>query len=238
MKMKKVLIYSLSIMLVAGAAISCKKTSKGKMSNEWQLEEWSEVETTVQDNGDRSVTTTTASGSSYTETEANTPNGQSTTTSSRNGTLNNFSYTIEKDGTWSREVGYTLEYTQTQGGVQTNYVDVISISNSGTWNFLGNVDEFKKNERVAFNTLSVTNVRTSTSTTTVFGTTQTQTDTYNENSTYNDGDMADIMVVVESKRKELQMESVEKTVENTSLNSGSQDTWTRSTDTQISLIQE
>ncbi|MEX2485748.1 MAG: hypothetical protein WED10_14340 [Brumimicrobium sp.] len=236
--MKKILIYSLSIMVVAGAAISCKKTSKGKMSNDWQLESWSETTTHTDDEGDKSVTTREASGSSYKETESDTPNGGSTTTTVRSGTLNNFSLTIEKDGNWSREFAYTMTYTEEQGGVDYTYVEDIQITESGTWNFLGNVDEFKKNERVVFNTLNSQQVTDETISYEIGGQMTTNTDTYTNTYKYEDGDMADIMVVVESKRKELQMKSEEKTVVNNSSNSVNYNTDTYTMNTEVSLSQE
>lgn len=239
MKMKKILIYSLSVMMVAGAAISCKKTSKGKMSNEWQLDSWSETTTTIQDNGDKNITTRDASGSTYIIKETSTPNGGATTTTTTNGTLDDFSLTIEKDGTWSRDFSYTITYSNTQNGFDTDYVEEVQTSESGTWNFLGNVDEFKKNERVVFNTLSSTEISTITSTYEDFqGDTQTNTTTDTDTYSFNDGDIANIMVVIESKRKELKMESDEKMVLNESTDSDPTETYTRSVMTEISLTQE
>ncbi|MEX1192598.1 MAG: hypothetical protein WEA99_11540 [Brumimicrobium sp.] len=236
--MKKILIYSLSIMVVAGAAISCKKTSKGKMSNDWELDSWSETTTDVNDDGDRSVRTREASGSNFTVTYSQTDIGEPTTTTSISGTLNDFSYTIEKDGNWSRDFSYTLTYSETQGGIETDYVEKVEISESGTWNFLGNVDEFKKNERVVFNTLRATETTDLTSTYEFAGETETENSTTTETLTYNDGDMADIMVVVESKRKELQMESTKEMSSSESTDSSVAETYSISVDTEISLTQE
>lgn len=226
--MKKVVIYSLSALLVAGAAMSCRKTSKGKMSNEWELENWSESNTEIDNDGDKTVTTISSDGSDYTVTEANTPNGDPTVTETQTGTLDNFSFVIDKEGNWTRELGYTLVDDDGNTTTTTTY----SVTEEGTWNFLGKVDEFKKNERVVFNTTStVTNTQVTNASGGI-----SVTNNYSSTSSYADGEMANVMLVVESGRKELELKS-ETDRSWTSTNSGTTSSGQEFGETTFTLVQ-
>jgi hypothetical protein len=227
--MKKIVIYSLSVLLVAGAAISCRKTSKGKVSNEWQLDSYSQSETERNDNGDVTTTTIEADESTITTTTVNTPNGDPTTTTTQQGTVNDFAYVINKDGTW--ELTMDVTFTSNDNGVSSSSNE--KTVSEGTWNFLGNVEEFKRNERVVFNTTSVQT--TTLSSFTVGG--QTTTTTTNSTESYANGEMSDIRLVVESKRKELQLKT-ESDYSYTETQSGSTDTYTVVGSTEWSLIGE
>lgn len=226
--MKKVVIYSLSVLLVAGAAISCRKTSKGKVSNEWQLDSYSQSETETNDDGDVTIRTVEADESSITTTTQSTPNGDPTTTTTQQGTVNDFAYVINKDGTW--EMTMDVTFTSNENGVSstTNETTV----SEGTWNFLGNVEEFKRNERVVFNTTSI--ATTTVSSVTIAGTTTTNTTVQNES--YANGEMSDVRLVVESKRKELQLKT-ESEYSYTETQSGSTDSYSVVGSTEWSLVE-
>lgn len=227
--MKKGIIYGLSILLLAGAAISCRKTSKGKMSNEWKLDSYSSTETSTDDSGDMSTYSVEADESSITITDSETPNGGSTTTNTIQGTVNEFSFVINKDGTWERTFDITT--TQSDNGITVTSND--KTTSSGTWNFLGKVEEFKKNERVVFNTLSETvDSRTET---TFSG--STQTDTSSETETYANGENSEVMLIVESKRKELQLKS-ERDYTSTEVQNGNTNTYSVTAENEWSLVQE
>lgn len=83
-----------------------------------------------------------------------------------------------------------ITFTSTTNGI-TVIENTVSVS-SGTWNLLGKIEEFKKNERVVFNTLS----ENITNSTTIAG----NTDSSSESYTYANREEAEIMLVVEFKR--------------------------------------
>lgn len=61
------------------------------------------------------------------------------------GVVNSSLWTINKDYTWDK----TISFTSTLNNVTTTR----TIKTSGTWYFLGKIDEYKNKERVVFNTL-------------------------------------------------------------------------------------
>lgn len=193
--MKKLFVYGLSIALVAGAT-SCGKSSKGKMANDWTISVWEQSSSYTDNDGDVTKTTVNATETTITivDTDAS---GTSTTT---NGTMNMNTYTIAKDGTWSSELQVTFVDAQTGFTV----TQVSKMTASGTWDFLGGVGEFKKNERVVFNTLSSTD-ESSITVAITGGATTTDKDVTTE--TFADGENAQIFLIEESKGKELILKS-------------------------------
>lgn len=190
--MKKLFVYGLSIALMAGAA-SCKKTSKGKLSNEWNLESMSQTSTSTDANGTSKSQMEIADGLvTITDTDVNSNKTVQT------GTVTTATWTIEKDGTWSRTIELSITKV-TQGGSTTTVDGSMSIVESGSWDFMGGVSkDWKKNERVVFNTLE----STQTSSYAVSGTTLSDNTT---TSSYAEGENSEVMVVVDSKGKELGM---------------------------------
>lgn len=227
--MKKIIIYSLSVLLVAGAAISCRKTSKGKMSNEWQLSDYSSTETRTDDDGDVNTTTITSDGTTITSTSSYTSGG-TTTSNTATGVVNDYSFVIDKDGTWEETMDVT--FTDTDGNATS--VETTATVSSGTWNFLGNVEEFKKNERVVFNTLSETNNYSSSTT---FGGT-TISSSSSETESFANGENAEIMLVVESKRKELELMTERDYTSQEVDNDGDISNYAVTSETSWSLVQE
>ena len=226
--MKRIVIYSLSVLLVAGVAISCKKTSKGKMSNDWNLSEFSSTETETDNDGDVYTETITSDGTSITRTTSNTSNG-STSSNTVQGVVNDYSYVINKDGTWEETMDVT--FTSTNSGTTTTENSVMT--SSGTWNFLGKIEEFKKNERVVFNTLSETMSNT---TSTTFGG-STLTSSSSETESFANGENSEVMLVVESKRKELQLKT-ERDYTSQEVQGNSTYTYSVTAETEWSLVQE
>lgn len=78
-------------------------------------------------------------------------------------------------------------------------------TDSGTWSFIGKnkEEDFKKNERVLFNTMATT--RSTTTVNTIGNSSNTSTDT--GSSTYKLGENVTIYTVVESKPKALELKS-------------------------------
>lgn len=146
--MKKVLVCALSAIVLTAGVSSCGKTTKGKISEDWNVT--SIVENSSSTSGGTTTTsssTTTVSGNAITTT---TTSGGSTNTDA--GTVNKYQFIVNKDGSYERNEDIT--YSETNSGTtQTkNYV----FTEKGTWSFVGKnkSDDFKKNERVVFNTTS------------------------------------------------------------------------------------
>ena len=216
--MKKLIILGFSAALLAGGVSSCKKTNKRKMANEWTVSSLTDEETDLFSNGDKAVYTTTIADGKITSTDVST-NSSGTTTTTTTGTVKEYSYTIEKDGTWKSTTDITRSSTFS-GGSNTG----TTVTNtSGTWSFLSKnkSGDFKKNERVVFNTLkedvSFNGSYTSSGTTT--------TTAYSNSDTYAEGENSDIFLVVESKNKELKLSQ---TYDETSTNTNSGGTTTSS----------
>jgi hypothetical protein len=187
------------LFVAAAAAIafsSCKKTSKGKLSNEWVVSSMDMTSTYTSPDNDTYTSTVKTTDNSVTVTESS---STSPTTFSMTGVINSFTYTINKDGSWSSTVDVTFTESDASGKFVSNMVE----TTSGTWDFLGGVSkDWKKNERVVFNTTRSEVKETETYTpTSGSASTDTNTDTY----TYADGEVSSVFVIVESKNKELQL---------------------------------
>ncbi|MFT7155603.1 MAG: hypothetical protein ACI8Q1_000605 [Parvicella sp.] len=199
--MKKVFIFGLSVALVAGSVTSCKKTSTGKVSNEWKTTSWNSSETNTDENGTDVTTVASADGATITVTNTYTPSGGTAgSPNTTSGTINDMSYVINKDGTYSNVQDVTFTATFTGGSVVSNSVS----TSTGTWNFLSSnkTEDFKKNERVIFHTL--TENSTDTQTVTSGGVTGSP-DVTTSASTYATGESSVTFVVVESTGKMLSL---------------------------------
>lgn len=225
--MKKLFVYGLSIALMAGAA-SCKKSSKGKLSNDWNLKSMSQTSSDTDGSGNTTTSTMEIADGAVTITDTDANNVKTTQT----GTVTTATWTIAKDGTWTRTIELNITSLE-QGGTTTAVDGTMSTMESGTWDFMGGVSkDWKKNERVVFNTLS----STQTSKYVVGGTTyydNTTTDTYAE------GENSEVMVITDSKKKELGMSRDEDNSSKDTDNTSSTSTTTSGTSTMtVELTQE
>lgn len=167
--MKKIFYYTLCIAFCVPAITSCKKSTKGKMVNEWKVKTYKET----------------------------TPNGIFIMKDSPN------EISIKKDGTWTWNRQYVYHGTIFGGSI--NVTGTTTNTESGTWSFVGKTegDQFKKNERVIFNTLSEKTTQKSVySPNAMF-----QDNTTYKSNTYLVGEKAVIYTIVESTRKLLKLES-------------------------------
>ena len=198
------MVYGLSVMFIAGSVASCKKSSKGKISNEWTVSAWEQTtteKTTTGGSTDTEVSTVKIDGTTVTVTSST--NGVAD--DPQTGTVNALTYTISKDGTWSSVMDVTFKTTFDVGGTTFTYTTNQKMENSGTWDFLNGVSkDFKKNERVVFNTLSA---KTTTNNSSNIPGDSPSTDVDSE--TFAEGENSMIYVIVESKKKELQLSSEE-----------------------------
>ncbi|MCT4580400.1 MAG: hypothetical protein N4A35_03205 [Flavobacteriales bacterium] len=198
--MKRLFILGFSAALLAGGVSSCAKTSKGKMANEWTVSEMNMESTSTDSDGDKTVTTMSISGTTGTMENTYTVSGTSTK-SEQSAAVTELTYTIEKDGSWSSvsNIAWTRAFT----GGQT--VTSTETKTSGTWSFLSKnkSGDFKKNERVIFNTLSE-KTSEKVSTTIAGATTNSES---SDDDTYAEGENTMVFVVVESKGKELKLKA-------------------------------
>lgn len=194
--MRKFFLGVCSIALVAGTMTSCGKTTKGKLSEEWNVAKIENKSTNISSSGNTTTNSSviTIDGTNLTRVTTNS-NGTTTTT----GTVSKYAYIINKDGTFEIAIDVTYVtsgtgYTETTKQVRTT---------TGTWSFVdkNKTDEFKKNERVIFNTLSV--AETNTSTLAYSGTTTSTTTSNSNSSSYIVGENSSIYTVEESTGKTL-----------------------------------
>lgn len=192
--MKKVLFFVAIATFSAGTMVSCGKSTKGKMDAEWSIDSYTEKSVSTDNGGNTVSTTIEITGTNRILT---TVSGGGTT--KKVGTRNDARWSIKKDGTWERTISYTTVDT-----VQVMLQEVVVTSNitsveSGTWDFLTGVGEFKKNERVSFSTLSsrVTTNKTQS------GSSNTSTDIVTN--TYLEGENIELYLIGESKKKSLSL---------------------------------
>lgn len=228
--MKKLIIVGFSAALLAGGVSSCKKTSKGKMANEWSVAEMNHKDVTTNSNGTGTfVINMTTDKVTITDTDVD------GAVNIVNGTVEELSYTIEKDGTWSSVTNYTTTISNESVGITYTSKEVNTNTASGTWNFLGNVEEFKKNERVVFNTLKENDKSVETISITSL---DDEVITSTDDSEFANGENSKIYLVVESKKKELEL-SYEENYSSTSTETGSTTSnWSNVLTETISLVQK
>lgn len=205
--MKKLILSVLSVALVAGTMTSCGKSSKGKMSNDWNVASYSDKSNTTQGNGDVSSTTEIGTATTFSITSSSSSNG-TTNSSVTNGTINENSMTIDKDGTWKSVKTTTTVVTTTPfAGATTVTTSKINVNSNGTWSFVGKnkTDEFKTNERVVFNTTTVGTTGTGTAVTTFGGTSTTSSGSETISNNYKVGENSQIWTITESSAKSLKL---------------------------------
>jgi hypothetical protein len=206
--MKRVFILGLSAAFLAGGVSSCAKTTKGKMSNEWTISAYDNQSNSTDSDGDVTKGSTVLNGTSLVTTNTNSPNGGTVSTSESTEAVNAWTYTIDKDGTWSSFKDVTSTGIDSSYNFLTAEYETYTITSntkrdvSGVWNFIGKskTEDFKRNERVMFNTLTYSTVYVST-----IGTNAPTTTSYSGTELAG----VDVMTytVVESKGKELQLTS-------------------------------
>ncbi len=190
--MKKITVYTLSVAFLAAGMISCGKTTRGKMINDWNVESQTSETTYLGSNEEKLVTNEVIMDNvvttKYTQTSAD--GGTEATFST--GKVNANSWAIKKDGTWI----WTKELEYSEGGGQK-----IITEQSGTWSFVSKnkEDGFKKNERVIFNVLS-------NKVTQIFSTNGSVVSTDSSTDTYLTGERNMFFTVKNSSNKLLEME--------------------------------
>lgn len=182
--MKRIILFVALTTLFAGTIASCGKSTKGKMDGEWNVDSYKATSTSASgSNSSSSILTIEGTSITYISTT-------NSVTTTENGTVDIAEWNINKDGTWDRELAFTI----ISNGVTRKTVLV----SSGNWAFQSKIGEYKKNERVAFSVLSES--------TTVTSTIGSSSIIESESATYLDGENNEVFVITESKKKELAME--------------------------------
>ena len=196
--MKKTLILLFVAALGAGTMSSCKKSNKGKLSGEWTMASMSETSTNTSGNPATTSTTTISSTDGAAVSVVSSSTAAGTTTTTNTGVVNTATWTIEKDGTWSMTMDVTLSGSETGLTWSSSEAE----TTTGTWSFVGKDKsaDFKRNDRVVFNTL--TSASTYTDSYTVTGG-STYTDNSSDSYSWATGENQATYVITESKKKEL-----------------------------------
>jgi hypothetical protein len=180
-------IYAFYTLLIL-STLSCGKTTKGKLDNEWKVVEYEMKEDQIYNIGDLYGTSVHMTETDYTYSQyyTNPQDGQQYIESA-NSTVKFHDMTIDRNGTWSRKFHV----------LHAKEVEMI-FEESGTWSFVkkNKKEDFKRKERVLFNILSE-------STTTINPAFDPKSHT--ETVTYLTGQKVQVFTVVESKKDELTM---------------------------------
>ena len=135
------------------------KSRKGRVAGEYTITGYESSYTYTSGSGASNSSTEVLAGNTITETYTSTPSGGgSSTSSTTTTTLNLGEFTFDKDGTFSMTWNTTSVDVDVQTfGIYTSTTTsttVNTMTQTGTWNFLGKVDEYKNKERMVINVLS------------------------------------------------------------------------------------
>jgi hypothetical protein len=203
--MKKHTFYGFVMAFLAIVVVSCGKSNSRKITNDWTIVSSEQEQTGIDEDGDKTYTHTSFTETTISTHSEYTPVGGVTTAQESSGKVSANTISIKKDGTWiwNQEWSYEIE----QGGsvLNTN----IKTIQSGTWNFVAKTkgDDFKKNERIAFNILKESKSTFQTQD-------QVMVTSNGSEITFLAGENMLIYTIVESKNKELELK-LEKNSEST-----------------------
>lgn len=174
--MKKALLVFAAIGLLT-AIPSCKKGAndpflslkgrKARLAGEYEIANmFSTTFSKDSDDNETTVTTDIEDGVGKRTTTWDNPDSDPTTTI-RDIVVNDGTFIIEKDGSWARTFNLTMTWTEDGDDFfidHTDYTQVTTLEESGSWSFLGGqAEEFKKKERVALNVIMTESTEQTTS---------------------------------------------------------------------------
>ncbi len=176
--MKKIM-----LLLIAGTLISlpaCKKgendpflslaSREARLAGDYTIDSWTSSYSTLDSEGDKIETITVITGNAGITTQKVTPEGDATTTSTRNISVQVGELIMDKDGSWSMTFNTTTTWTDDADAWLVDsysYTQVATSIQSGTWAFLtGQGDDFKNKERIMLTTIDVTTTEKTTQVTT------------------------------------------------------------------------
>lgn len=197
--MRKITVCILTLVFLAVGAVSCAKSNKNKVTNEWKVVSYEKTDDYTGSQGSTNSTKMSMNESSFTLRNVAMTNGVVDMDHTSGGSVNSHELSVKKDGTWSWIQDITYVY---DNGSSRKLV-----KETGTWSFVRKTkgDDFKKNERILFN-VSTENVFTNQ----ISG--QVVVSENSTNKTFLTGENIRIYTITESKRKELQLELDSKVV--------------------------
>lgn len=256
MNMKKtVLMFAAAGLMLATP--SCKKgendpflslsSRKSRVAGEWNITGYEFTDKSTESDGDYFQSSGALSGNTLTITNTQyDASSATTTTSTTTVTLDEGSYTFEKDGTWSATMNTTsvsvmADYPFTD--FTTTNTTVTKESFTGNWSFVGKLKgEYKGKERIVLNTLTRTGSDQTTSVTVDDnGVIPTQTnvgDTYQSTDNYLTGEVQETWDIDQLKGKEMvvMMEGSQSGTYSITPNGGSTTTYTNDVETSSTKI--
>lgn len=175
--MKKLLSFFLVVAIFIGFFSGCKKgdldpffsiySRKHRVVGEWEISSWKDSRTYVDNGGTNTTVNIAISGSGITidSTFLHTANNNDTS-KTWSGVVNESKYNFKKTGRLEYVLDFTLvhEWKNTDDNTGHTYDSTYTWNyrfiNSGTWNFLAKVDDYKNKERISMvweNTKEVVN---------------------------------------------------------------------------------
>lgn len=153
--MKKLILFTFLFFAIA----SCQKASVHSLCKKWKMKAYTTTYTGYGDNKKiLESSTTNATATDFTATEVDyyydsITNSQATSTAK--GTVNKYTYTFNKNGTWEATTDMTITSTINADGSVDNTVSNVVTTQSGTWCFIKKTkgEQYKKNERLLINVL-------------------------------------------------------------------------------------
>lgn len=153
--MKKSIQHTLGLLVATFFIAACGKTTNKKISHDWKVDTFTFSNTVSFADGSSTVTEETGTSTSFKRTTTHS-NSDTTTTNVLEGTIVDYTIAIRKDGTWEASYNSTYDINYNFSGVEVVRTADSTNNSSGTWSFVGTnkTDEFKKNERIVFNTIN------------------------------------------------------------------------------------
>jgi hypothetical protein len=191
--MKKITIYMLNLAFFVLGVTSCAKSTKGKVTNEWEVVSYEKTDDYTSGQGSTYSTKISMNESSFTVRNVAMTNGVVDLDHTSGGSVNSHVLNMKKEGTWS--LTQDITYVYDNSGTRK------LLEETGTWSFVSRTkgDDFKKNERILFNVLTEKVLTNEISGQVVVSENST-------NKTFLTGENIRIYTITESKRKELQLE--------------------------------
>lgn len=202
------------------ATPSCKKgendpalslsSRTARVAGEWTVTGYEANTLNAETDGDTQASNTTLSGSTITTSYTNVSGGTTTNPTSTTSTVDEWSFTFEKDGTWSSVNNRTTVDTEEDypfAGWTTTNTTVTTNNSNGSWSFVGKdkAGEYKNKERMILNVLTSTYTDQTTSvisddngnSNTTVG------DTWGGTDNYHSGEVSDTWEIDQLKGKEM-----------------------------------
>ncbi len=161
--MKKLLCFFLIVAIVSSFFTSCKKgdmdpffsiySRKHRVVGEWEINKWDDSRTYIDNGGTNTIINITISGTSITI-DTTFLHASKDTTKIWTGVVNESKYNFNKTGKLDYVLDFTLVHKwkntdeNTGHTYDSTYTWNYRFINTGTWNFLSKIDDYKSKERI------------------------------------------------------------------------------------------